>query len=99
LRRLLQQPVEVAVERRERVPRSVAASLLEDVLRLARDHERLLRLLGHFQSPAWGIARLPDFRRASRWGSEIPHTIWLSRIFAPGHRALDARADIFSIPC
>src|SRR6266436_1398573 len=51
LRRLLEQPVQVAVERLERVARGVATCPLEDDLGLARDHERLLRLLRHLVLP------------------------------------------------
>src|SRR5216684_8476266 len=58
LRRLLQEPVQVAVQRLERVARGVAAGLLEDALGLARDYERILSVLRHSQSP-WsdGCAR------------------------------------------
>src|SRR6267143_357755 len=61
LRRLLQQPVQVAVQRLEGVAGGIAARLLEDALRLAHDYERLLPLLRHVRilrgrtvcSPSW----------------------------------------------
>src|SRR5207302_6652306 len=44
---LLQQPMQIAIERGKRIAGGVAAGLIEDALRLARDPERLRRLLRH----------------------------------------------------
>src|SRR5436305_9370496 len=73
LRRLLEQPIDVAVEGFEGVSGGVAAGLLEDALGFAGDHERLHRLFGHVwpPRPRWA-AYLYQMRRVPSPGPSAP---------------------------